>query len=236
MALDLDIDLGELDDEPEDFYRLCTVANLACGGHAGDEASLRRACARAAQSGASVVAHPSYLDRAGFGRRTPEWIEAGAVGPFAEQLEEQLNALLLAARSVGISVVGLKAHGALYHDLERVEGLAALVVNVGRRVLGPVSFVGPAGGRLQAECLSLGLGFVREGFADRGTDEAGRLMARGQPGALLEPAAAAAQARQLAASGDFDSLCVHGDGPRALEVARAVRFALEDGGFLGRGP
>src|SRR4051812_6840952 len=123
-AVDLNIDLGELPDEPRELYALATVANVACGGHAGDTASMARAGSFCVSKGTRVAAHPSYPDREGFGRRTldlsPDAIEAAVAS--------QCQALQAIARRMGYPVTAMKPHGALYHDASRDERIARAVI------------------------------------------------------------------------------------------------------------
>lgn len=213
MKPSLNIDLGELPDEPAELYALATVVNVACGGHAGDDASMARAVELARAAGATVAAHPSYPDRAGFGRRTM------AITPaeLAASVREQLGRLL---RFTPLTIV--KPHGALYHDLGRDPALARAFVDA-VSTLGAPALVGPPGSPLAA----MGLPFLAEGFADRGYAPDGTLLPRGEPGALIdEPARAADAARVLLQRGDIDTICVHGDTPHAVAIARAVREVL----------
>lgn len=212
MAPTLNVDLGELPDEPEELYRLAHVVNIACGGHAGDDASMARAVELARSAGATIAAHPSYPDRAGFGRVSMSLSPA--------ELATAIRQQLLRLSGVAGTITIVKPHGALYHDLGRDPALAAAFVEA-VSVLGAPAIVGPPGSPL-ARC---GLPFLREGFADRGYAPDGSLLPRGTPGALIEdPQRAAAAARALAHR--VDTLCVHGDTPNAVAIARAVREAL----------
>lgn len=223
MGVTLNVDLGELPDEPEELWALATVANVACGGHAGDAASMRRACSQARARGVAVTAHPSYPDRAGFGRVAM----ALPADVLVAALAAQCAALLEAAAAEGVAVVGVKPHGALYHAVARNRAVAEAAVR-GCAAVGGVWMLPPA-----AVLAELVPRVVVEGFADRGYLPDGGLVPRGQPGALLDdPAAAAAQALSLARSGRYQTLCVHGDTPGAVGVARAVRDALEGAGLL----
>ncbi|HSC87896.1 MAG TPA: 5-oxoprolinase subunit PxpA [Polyangiaceae bacterium] len=228
MALELNVDLGELPDEADEFYRLATVANVACGGHAGDRQSMERACVACSTFGTRLAAHPSYPDRAHFGRRRLELPEP----ELRASLGQQLRALREIAEAHGLRVEAMKPHGALYHDVNARPELAELVLAVTVETLGAVALVGSPGGELQRAAEARGLDFVREGFADRGYDERGRLVPRGESGALLQGDAAAEAALRLARAGRFDSLCVHGDMPGSLVTARRVREVLEREGFL----
>lgn len=219
----LNVDGGELDDEPAELYALADVVHVACGGHAGDDASMdrvARACARAATR---VGAHPSYADREGFGRRAREVAPA----ELTAQVAEQCARLQAVASRAGVAVVSAKPHGALYHAAHADEATARACVAGIVQALGPVPVVGPAGGALERAAHAAGAPFQREAFADRGVRPDGSLVPRGEPGALVEdPALAAARARELASRGGVDTLCIHGDTPGAVTIARAVRDAL----------
>ena len=221
----IDIDLGELPDEPEELYALAHLANVACGGHAGDEASMRAALERCVRHGAAAGAHPSFPDREGFGRRVL------AMDPAAlrREVERQCAVLAAAAAHAGTSIGHVKAHGALYHAADRDLALAVALLEGAATSLGQgVRVIGPPGGALSRAAAVLGLPFLREGFADRGLLPDGTLVPRGHPGALLVDATLArTQAVRLATSGSVDVLCVHGDGPAALSIARAVRAGLD---------
>ena len=218
----LALDAGESEDEPEALWSLADILSVACGGHAGDAASMARLvrfCASAQR--ARLGAHPSYPDRAGFGRRTIAISEA----PLADEIARQCGAL--AAIAGASPVRWVKPHGALYHDAARSPELARAVVHGASRALGDaISLIGPSAGALREAALAAGLGYLSEGFADRGIRADGTLVPRGEPGALItEPAAAAARVHALA--GSVDVVCVHADTPGALAIARAVREALD---------
>ena len=220
----LNVDGGELDDEPVELYALADVIHVACGGHAGDEASMERVARACAGVGTRVGAHPSYEDREGFGRR-PRTV---APDVLAASIAVQCSRLLAVARHVGIEVVSVKPHGALYHAAHADDAIARACVDGASIALGSAfAVVGPAGGALERAARDAGLRFQREAFADRGVREDGSLVPRGEPGALvLDPAVAAARTRELVARGDVDTLCIHGDTPGAVAIARAVRDAL----------
>jgi len=230
MAVSLNVDLGELPGEPEELYSIATMVNVACGGHAGDEATMERACELARHAGARLAAHPSYPDRAGFGRTSVVMPIAALVASVRSQIE----ALARVARRVGIPIEAVKPHGALYHDAARDPAIAAAVVEGIDAALGvPVALVGPPEGALARLAAAQGRAYVREGFADRAYGPDGNLVPRTQKGALItNPTAARAQASRLAGAGTFETLCVHGDTPGALTIARAVREALVSAGQL----
>lgn len=222
--LDLNIDLGELPDEPEELYALATTVNLACGGHAGDRGSMTRAVTRALLARARIAAHPAYADRAGFGRarrfRSPR--EARA------EIEAQCTRLHEIAVDLGASVARVKAHGGLYHDAADDADYAAALIDGAQAALPELeAIVGPPATALEDIVVSRGLRFLREGFADRRYDAHGKLVPRSEPGAVLaDPESCVSQALMLARVGKLHTLCLHGDTPGALANARAVARAL----------
>jgi UPF0271 protein len=201
-AIDLNADVGEgLDEVDVQLLEVITSANVACGFHAGGEASARPLCAAAAEHRVSVGAHVGYRDRAGFGRRDLD------IGP--PQVEEETREQIALLREWGGDVVYVKPHGALYHRMQREPECAAAIL------------------RASAGLPVLGLD-VTEGFADRGYLPDGRLVPRGEPGALLGEEEAVAQALTLV--GRVQSICLHGDSPGAAELGRRLRAALRDAG------
>jgi UPF0271 protein len=222
----VNIDLGELLGEPDELYASAHVANIACGGHAGDADSMRRAVALCQAHGTRVGAHPSFPDREGFGRR-PLPIAASEM---RRVVAGQCRQLASVAREAGVRVEFVKAHGALYHAASANADLAEAVLAGALEALGPdVTIIGPPAGALASAAARAHVAYAREGFADRGTRPDGTLVPRGQPGALvLDPDAAAERAAELLRSAQFDTVCVHGDTPGAAAIARAVRAALEN--------
>lgn len=221
----LNVDAGELEDEPEELFSLAQVVNIACGGHTGDAASMGRALERCARLGASPGAHPSFQDREHFGRRRLE------VAPEAlrAQVAAQCSALGALAEKASRKVAHVKPHGALYHAANQSPELAAAVVAGAMDGLGrELTVIGPPRGALRDAAQGAGLRYAREGFADRGMLPDGSLVPRGEPGALLEaPWRARAQATRLALSGGVDTLCVHGDTPGAVLIAEQVRRVID---------
>jgi UPF0271 protein len=249
VAIDLNADLGETVDavptaDDEAMFALISSASVACGGHAGDAASMREAVARAARHGVAVGAHPSYPDRAGFGR-VPL---AMARDELAEAVAVQLRALIAA----GADVRYVKPHGALYHavsaDRAQAEAVVAAVADQSARLGRALPVLGLRG-EIARAAASAGLPFVQEAFLDRGYTAGGALVPRSAPGALLEDAAAVAdravrlvrEGVVVAADGsvvavEAASLCLHGDTPAAVDMARAVRAALDADGVVVRPP
>jgi PAS domain S-box-containing protein len=222
----VNIDLGELPDEAEALYEAAHVANIACGGHAGDEVTMGRAVERCLAHGVRIGAHPSYPDREGFGRR------ALAIGPDAlrASVADQCARLARIVGAAGRAVDFVKAHGALYHAAQMDNAIADALLGGARLSLGPrITVIGPAGGALAGATSRSRMSYAREAFADRGARPDGTLVARGEPGALVvDPAAAAARARELSTLGNVETICVHGDTPGAVAIARAVRAALDE--------
>jgi UPF0271 protein len=221
----LNIDLGEMEAEADELYACAHVANVACGGHTGDARSMARAVALCLRHGTRVGAHPSYPDREGFGRRRLA-IDAAAM---REVVAAQCATLAAAARASGVRVELVKAHGALYHAVRDDAELAEAVLAGAVQSLGSgVSVIGPPGGALATAAARAHVSYAREGFADRATRPDGTLVPRTEPGALVTgPRAAAERARELLRAGGVDTVCVHGDTPGAVAIARAVRDALD---------
>jgi UPF0271 protein len=217
----LDLDAGELDDETEALWSVFDILNVACGGHAGDAMSMERIAKFAQRGKPELGAHPSYPDRAGFGRHTM------ALDPVVLQaiVGEQCDALAQIARRHGLVIGYVKLHGALYHDANASAPIAEAALRGAIDVLGKnVIAIGPPRGALAEAAATVGVRYLREGFADRTMRPDGTLVPRSEPGALItDPARAAAQAASLR---DVDVLCVHGDTPGALDIARAVREAI----------
>jgi 5-oxoprolinase (ATP-hydrolysing) subunit A len=236
-VLDLNADLGEGIGDDDALLGLVTSANVACGFHAGDADTMRGVAATAAANGVAVGAHISYRDREGFGRRSM----AVAPAVLVAEIREQIGALQACCRAAGTRVRYVKPHGALYNAAARDAALAATVC-AGVAACGPLPVLGLPGSELLLAARAASLAAVPEGFPDRGYRADGSLVARDEPGALVEdPGAVAARAVALARGAVEDaagrpvrvavrSLCVHGDAPQAVAAAREVRAALEAAG------
>jgi UPF0271 protein len=244
-AIDLNADLGEgfgvwrLGDD-DALLGIVTSANVACGFHAGDPSTMGRVCTRAAQTGVAVGAQVSYRDLAGFGRR---FIDIEPVD-LTDDVLYQLGALDGIARVSGTRVSYVKPHGALYNAAVGHEEQARAVVEAVAAYDERLPVLGLPGSALLRAAEAVGLRAVREGFADRGYTAAGTLVPRRESGALVHDAAEVAErAVRMAVDGEvvavdgtrvrleIDSVCVHGDTPGAVELARAVRTALETAGL-----
>ncbi|MDB4954931.1 MAG: lactam utilization protein LamB [Myxococcales bacterium] len=219
----LNLDAGEHEDEREELWALFDVLNIACGGHAGNPASMERLVAFCARDqGPRAGAHPSYPDREHFGRRTIQI----APDALAATIAEQCATLATIARQHALTIGSVKPHGALYHDAATNETIAHAVLEGIVDALGAgVVVIGSPRGELRNAAKLLGLRYAREGFADRRMRPDGTLAPRSEPDALItDPTEAAAQATALAP--EVDTICVHSDTPGAIAIARAVREAL----------
>jgi UPF0271 protein len=228
MTIRLGIDLGELEDEPDELYRAAQLAYIAAGGHAGDEHSIRRAIERCLAHGVQIGAHPSFDDRAGFGRVDDQQISAEAL---RATVFVQCARVSRIARALGCEATVLKLHGALYHRADRDERMALAALEGARDALGDTLTVVAWPDRGTARVArSMGFSVLREGFADRGVRRDGTLIPRSEPGALIHaPEQALARAKALAHDGSVDVLCVHGDNPSAVPIARAIRAWIDEG-------
>lgn len=246
LVLDLNCDMGEdpaATDLDEALLGWVTSANVACGGHAGDEASMRRLARLCRAHGVALGAHPAYPDRHGFGRRS-----LPLAGPaLRDAVLQQVQALAACAQAEGATLRHVKPHGALYHDASRSPEVAHAIADAVEQVDGRLVLVAQAGSAALSLWRARGRRVAAEAFVDRAYGADGRLVARGQPGALLtDPQAAAAQALALArgrlhAGGaslavHADTLCLHADTPGSLSIARTVRERLAEAGFAVRSP
>ncbi|BCJ71635.1 UPF0271 protein [Catellatospora sp. IY07-71] len=232
--MDLNADLGEgfgrweLGDD-EALLDVVTSANVACGFHAGDAATMRRTCALAASQGVAVGAQVGYRDLAGFGRRFIEY----ELNQLRDEIIYQVGALQALAAAEGARVRYIKPHGALYHAVAHVDPIVDAARATGLPVLcAPGSPLATAAGDAVVPVYA-------EGFADRAYRADGTLLPRGKPGAVItdqEEVVArallmAVDQRVIALDGTVlphavDSICLHGDTPGAVILARAVREAL----------
>jgi 5-oxoprolinase (ATP-hydrolysing) subunit A len=228
VAVDLNADLGEsygrwtLGDDAA-MLSLITSANIACGFHAGDPATLRETCRQAVDAGVVIGAQVSYPDLVGFGRRfldmTPADLTAAVI--------YQIGALDGLARSVGGRVRYVKPHGALYHTVTDYDEQALAVVRAVLSYDPDLPVIGLPGSELLRHATAEGLRPVTEYFVDRNYTSDGRLVDRRQPDALIsDPSVAVERALAAAHEGKADSFCTHGDSPGAVQMATAVRSAL----------
>jgi len=227
--IDLNCDMGELEDGAHEAALMehITSANIACGGHAGDDAIMERTARLALERGVRIGAHPGYPDRANFGR-----VEmAMTAEEVARTVYEQITRLEAIVRRLGGEIAYVKPHGALYnvavHGREVARAIGEGVARWNPRAV----VFGLAGSPMLEVWREMGLEPAGEAFADRRYEPDGTLRSRKLPDALItDPRAAAAQAVRLAGEGRAQTICVHGDTPGAVEILKACRQALLYGG------
>ncbi len=200
--------------------QVVTSVNVACGGHAGDEASMFRCSELAAGLDLRIGAHPSYPDRENFGRISVDIRGDHLVWTIVEQIES----LREIAGTAGARLSYFKPHGALYNDALVNLGIRGCVESAAGMTSLPLMLMPSKNWAHKPKFV------IREGFIDRAYRRNGTLLPRSKPGALiLDPDRAASQA--LALADRVDSLCVHSDTPGALELVQAARRRLEEAGY-----
>ncbi len=244
-TIDLNCDMGEsfgawTMGQDADVLQYVSSANIACGFHAGDPATMRRTVAAAVARGVAVGAHPSLPDLAGFGRRE---MRVSVDDAYALTLY-QIGALAAMARAAGAKLSHVKPHGALYNMAARDRALADAIAAAVRDFDAGLILVGLAGSELPRAGEAAGLAVAHEAFADRRYEADASLMARGKTGAVIDDVdGAVAQAIAIATRGEADgpngkvriradTICVHGDRPDAALFARRLRHDLEAAGVV----
>jgi UPF0271 protein len=223
--IDLNCDMGELEDAGYEAALMehITSANIACGGHAGDESIMERTARLALERGVRIGAHPGYPDRANFGR-----VEMPMSGDaIADTVYEQIERLDAVVKRLGGTIEYVKPHGALYNvAVHNAEVARAIGLGVSRWNPRTIVF-GLAASPMLDVWHEMGLQVSGEAFADRRYEPDGTLRSRKFPDALItDPAAAAAQAVRLAREGKAQTICVHGDTPGSVRILKACRQAL----------
>jgi UPF0271 protein len=247
-AIDLNSDLGESygawamgDDEA--MLSIVSSANVACGFHAGDPLGILKTVKAAAEKGVSIGAHVSYPDRVGFGRRDMDVTSA----ELTADVIYQIGAIKGVAAAAGVTVGYVKPHGALYNRIAHDPKQGQAVID-GIKAIDPnLVLMGLAGAPILALAQKSGLKTVAEAFADRAYTSGGELVSRREAGSVLhDPDLIARRMLQLAREGtlaaidgstikvDAQSICVHGDSPGAVAIAREIRRAFETDGIAVR--
>lgn len=246
MRIDLNSDLGEgygpwVMGNDALILDSVTSANIACGGHAGDPETMYRTLRLAVDRGVTVGAHPGYADREGFGRRAIP-MQPAEIG---RMVAAQVGALTALAGLAGSLVRYVKPHGALGNLAAADTVVAKAIVSAVRAIDPALAILAISGTRLESAAREEGLAVFLEIFADRAYLSNGQLMPRSQPGAVLHDAKEAADrlidylktgkmpvpgAEAIALKAD--SVCVHGDSPEAVEMARHVKLRLEAEGVV----
>jgi 5-oxoprolinase (ATP-hydrolysing) subunit A len=214
--MNLNADLGEGAGQDEAILPHIDSANVGCGVHAGSASISIETVLRCRALGVEVGAHPGYDDRPNFGR-----IEV----PLSVDGIEMLVAFQVAALAAVGPLAFVKAHGALYHHCQRDRAAADALARIAKTH--GAGLMGQPGFEIVAAAERAGIPAYREGFADRRILADGTLAPRQEPGSVLEPARAVEQALEMARSGRYDTICIHGDSPGAARVAAAVREAFK---------
>lgn len=248
-TIDLNADIGEAD-TPEwaqsesEIVTEISSANIACGGHAGDTASMRRTVRNAKTEGVTIGAHPAYPDRANFGRMSliiGEDIDAKVL---AESLRTQILDLAEICDAQDTQIKYVKPHGALYNDAVFDDYKAKLISEMIAKLNMDLAFLGGPNSEMAQAAKEFDLRFFAEGFIDRRYTDDGHLLSRKIDGAVIKDQdERLAQAQSLATTGNVQtasgktlnlqprSLCVHGDSAGAVETARKARAAIEATGL-----
>ena len=243
-SVDLNCDMGEIpeaivDGTQESSMNSITSVNIACGGHAGDEETMRTTIQQALRWKLAIGAHPGYPDRKNFGRVNLQL-------PLAEierTVFQQVRALSIVAASLDATIVHVKPHGQLYNQAAADAGLAGAIAKGVARYSKDVILVGLAGAPMLEVFQNEGFAVAGEAFADRTYEPDGTLRSRNFDDALIrDPAKAAEQALRIARDGQAvasngatlrvtaRTICIHGDTPSAPKVAAAVAKTLREGG------
>jgi UPF0271 protein len=245
LSIDLNADLGEGASCDAPILALVSSANIACGGHAGDDDSMRVAVQLAQQYGVAIGAHPSFADKDNFGRK----IQAPPYDHVAQDLRDQISALMRITAELGAQLQHVKPHGALYNQAAFDPVLADIVIQVMQDIAPQLSLVALAGSTIVARAQAAGLRVINEAFADRRYRQDGSLVPRSQPNACIDHSdEAVAQSLQLIAHQQLcsndgsiikvqaDTICVHGDGLHALATIQALRAAFDERGIQVKRP
>ena len=249
IAMDINADLGESEESLDDgtdfeLMRYISSANIACGGHAGNEQTMRQILTDARRQQVAAGAHPGYPDRANFGRvespLSPTEIE--------DSVGQQLAALARIAESLDMRLMHVKPHGALYHAANTNREVALAIGRAAQAIDPGLIMVGQAGSQALEAWRSMGLRCAAEAFADRAYEPDGTLRKRTLSGALIDdPTRAGQQAIDLAVrhkviasdgselAVEANTICIHSDTPGSIAIAREVNQRLKEAGVLVRG-
>lgn len=243
-SIDLNLDAGEIpellaDGREARLYDLVTTVNIACGGHAGDDATMRKAVRLAKERDLAIGAHPSYPDRENFGRK-PVTI---GFEELKRSILKQISRLQRICNDAGVRLTHLKPHGALYNVAATDHETASVLIEVAKECGQELAIVGLASSEFAHWCTQSGVRFIGEAFVDRRYEKDGRLRSRSFSDALItDPQEACAQALSLvrdgrvqSVSGDWvdveaETLCIHGDSPEAFRHLQGLRKALRAAG------
>ncbi len=244
-SIDINCDMGEGCGNDAALMPYISSANISCGYHAGDAATMRETIELAARHGVAVGAHPSYRDRENFGRTDVELSAA----ELRTLILEQLEIFAGACREIGVTISHVKPHGALYNRSARDTAVARTIAEAVLEFDAGLTLYGLAQSHSTEAARKLGLKAADEAFADRAYEPDGSLVSRKKQNALINsPEIAAAQALHIALGGGVvaidgsnvqlsaETICVHGDGPNAAAIARTIRSAFELAGVVIKAP
>jgi len=229
LAVDLNCDMGEGMETDAAIFPFISSANIACGAHAGDLDVMRRTVELAVRHRVAIGAHPSYPDRARFGRvdTLGEPASPASLSALQDSLHGQLRLLDEVCKGAGVHLHHVKPHGALYNRAARDAEVASLIANVVADFDPSLLLYGLSGSLMAPAAGAAGLRFVNEVFADRSYRPDGSLTPRSEPGALIgDGAVAVAQALRMVHEGRGETVCLHGDGAHAVEFAQLIHGAL----------
>ena len=245
MKIDLNADLGESFSiykigNDEEIMNYITSANIACGWHGGDPMVMRKTVKLAKKKNVAIGAHPSYLDKLGFGRRYMR-ISAEEAKNYVLY---QIGALYAFARAEGLKIQHVKPHGALYNAMVKEEELARGIIEGILEFDKGLIFVGPSNSKIMDMARDMGARVAHEIFADRAYNLDGTLVPRGKPGAVIEDKEEIAnRVISMVKDGGIksidgewvelkaDTVCIHGDNPNAVEITKYVREVLMEEGI-----
>jgi UPF0271 protein len=250
LRIDLNCDMGEGMVTDEAIFPLISSANIACGGHAGDADTIRRSVELALRHGVAIGAHPSYPDRAGFGRTDILETMPGKgdrtlrLCDLAQILADQLEQLQAICREFGTHLHHVKPHGALYNRAAKDEAVSEIICRVVTETDPSLLLYGLSGSMMRIPAARSGLSFVSEVFADRTYRADGSLTPRTEPGALIHDTGVmtrqvlmmVSEGRVQANDGTVipltaDTICLHGDGDHAVKFAKILRDELDRKGI-----
>jgi UPF0271 protein len=246
MHIDINCDMGEsfgpwVMGADEEVMPNITSANIACGAHAGDPSVMRRTIRLAREAGVAIGAHPGFPDLQGFGRREIK-VDFSEV---EDSILAQIGALAAIARSEGMTLQHVKAHGALYNMAARSRPLADAIARAIKGFDASLMMFGLPNSPMITAARDAGLRVAAEGFADRAYQLDGSLTPRTERGAVIhDPATVVDRAQRMVRDGivqtadgrevalKIDTICVHGDTPGAADLARRLRAGLTDSGAI----
>jgi UPF0271 protein len=243
LHIDFNCDMGEGMETDAAIFPFISSANIACGAHAGDDETMRRTVERALQYNVAIGAHPSYPDKANFGRIDILDSAPGKGDRFLRYEElagiftEQLHRLQKICQEFGTGLRHVKPHGALYNRAAKDPGVSAIICRAIAAFDHSLLLYGLSGSEMQGQAKAAEIRFVSEVFADRTYQPDGSLTPRTQPGALIEdPELAVAQVVKMIREGRGETVCIHGDGAHAAEFAAVIHEVLRRSGIVTHSP